>query len=181
MLIRGLPRPVHQEQIDIFGAQIREGLVQRTLHILWPVLRVPQLPSDEDILPLDTTLLYSHPNLGLISIDGCAIDVTISRLQGDLDGFLDLVRSGLPCAKAHGWYFCPGIECESTVECHACGFDVIRDRCMVGNWRSWKDPGNQVCCLPSRRPWSSYVSIQRSDLPPNPVLWWGNRNGDVKP
>ena len=174
--MRGLPRPVHQEQINIFGPQICEGFVQRTLHILWPVLRVPQLPGDKDILPLDTTLLYSHPDFVLISIDGCAIDVTISRLQGNLDRFLDLVRSGLPCAKAYGWYFCPGVEREATVERHACGFDVIRDRGPAGNWRSWQYPENQVCCLPSRRSWNSYVSRQRSDLPPNPVLLWRSRS-----
>jgi len=59
----------------------------------------PQLGCYEDIFPLDASiegLFQTFAHFVFVAITVCAIDVSVSVLEGIRNGFLDFARSRLP-------------------------------------------------------------------------------------
>lgn len=68
------------------------------------MLGVPQLRGNEDILALQTRniligTLDARSNLALVLVNRSQVQMTVSRLEGLVNGLSYLARGGLPGAK----------------------------------------------------------------------------------
>jgi hypothetical protein len=117
---------MYQEKIKILNPKVLQALVERCLYVFWRVLRVPQLASDKDVGTRNAASLNADTYFHFVSIDGSAVEVTVSRFEGSLHGALDFAGLRLPCAKADGRYLSARIEGEMRGDRH--GSDEVRSR-----------------------------------------------------
>lgn len=65
---------MHEVQVKVVSAEILQGPVDARLDVLGRVVRVPQFTGEPDVGPGHAALADALADLGLIAIDGCAID-----------------------------------------------------------------------------------------------------------
>lgn len=96
------------------GEMVRTEVEVRCLELLERVLEgslgaalvgVVELRREEDLLAGYARVLDSLADLALVAVRGRSVDVPVARLQGDLDGLLNLARLRLPGAwgKSGPW------------------------------------------------------------------------------
>ena len=73
----------HQVQIDIFGVEVLERLVDPVGDTVMP--RVVKLGDQEDVLARHAGVLDSLADLVLVTVGEGGIDVAIALLEGNLD------------------------------------------------------------------------------------------------
>ena len=86
------------------------------------MLAVPELGSDEDILTLDVELLEgaldTDGDFLLVLVDGGQIQVTVTGLQGLVDGLTDLTGGRLPSTESQGTAEMVSVDIPSCVRFH---------------------------------------------------------------
>ena len=70
---------MHQIEINIFGSQALERFIQCLLNI--SLIRVPQFSSYENVLSLDSWVLYSLAYLLLILIECSSVNVSVTSFE----------------------------------------------------------------------------------------------------
>jgi hypothetical protein len=93
---------VDKVKVEVVEAKLSKAVVEGRGDIVGPVLRVPELGCDEEVLTLDTLAecpLESLSDLLLVAIDLGKINVLVASLESLVDGGLDLTGLGLPCSK----------------------------------------------------------------------------------
>jgi len=93
---------VDQVQIEVVETELSKTVVEGRGDIVGPVLRVPELGCDEDILALNALaegLLESLGNLLLVPVDLGKINVLVASLESLVDGGLNLTGLSLPCSE----------------------------------------------------------------------------------
>ena len=65
---------MHEVKVKVVCAKILQGLFHARLNVFGRVVRVPQLACEPDIGPGHAALTDALADLGLIAIDGRAID-----------------------------------------------------------------------------------------------------------
>ena len=93
----------HQVEVNIVETEVLEGGLEGGEDVLGAVRVVPELGGDKELLAGNVGLANGVTDLLLVSVDPGGINVTVSRLNGDLDGVLDDVRLALPCAQTNRW------------------------------------------------------------------------------
>lgn len=78
--------PVHQVQVDVVQAQVRQRLAAGPLHRVRVVRVVPELGADVDVLALDDALRDLGPHRGahllLVLVEQRAVDVPVADVEG---------------------------------------------------------------------------------------------------
>ena len=95
-------REVNKVQVEVVEAELSKAVVESRSDVVGPVLGVPELGCDEEILTLDAlseSLLESLSDLLLVAVDLSKINVLVAGLEGLVDGGLNLTGLGLPCSK----------------------------------------------------------------------------------
>ena len=80
--VEGGQRPVHEEEVDVVGAQVLEGALDRGGGPLGLVVRVVDLRGDEQVLAGDARGLERRPDLGLVAVHLGGVDVAVPDLEG---------------------------------------------------------------------------------------------------
>lgn len=117
-VLPNLHRPMHEVQVEVVRSKVFKRLVKCLLDIFWAVVGVPELASEKYLVSLHARFLDTSTDFVLVAVDGCAVNVTVTLLQCLLNGLLDLVRSGLPCPKAHSRDFGSSVQLEEVGERH---------------------------------------------------------------
>lgn len=89
-------------KVEVVETELSKAVVERRGDIVGPVLRVPELGCDEEVLTLDALAegpLESLRNLLLVAVDLGKIDVLVASLESLVDGSFNLTGLGLPCSK----------------------------------------------------------------------------------
>ena len=92
-VVAGGQRPVDQEQVDVVGAELVEGLGERLAGVVGPVEAVVQLAGDEDVAAVEAGLGQRLADLLLVLVHLGRVDVPVTGLergQHRLDGVLRL-------------------------------------------------------------------------------------------
>lgn len=93
---------VNKVQVKVVKTELSKAVIESGGDILGPVLRVPQLRCNKDILALDAlseSLLEGLSDLLLVAVDLGQINVLVASLEGLVDGSLNLPGLSLPCSK----------------------------------------------------------------------------------
>jgi hypothetical protein len=93
---------VDKVKVEVVEAKLSKAVVEGRSDIVGPVLRVPELGCDEEVLTLDTlaeSLLEGLSNLLLVAINLGKVNVLVAGLESLVDGGLNLARLSLPCSK----------------------------------------------------------------------------------
>jgi hypothetical protein len=93
---------VDKVKVEVVEAKLSKAVVEGRGDIVGPVLRVPELGCDEEVLTLDTLAecpLEGLSDLLLVAIDLGKINVLVASLESLVNGGLDLTGLGLPCSK----------------------------------------------------------------------------------
>lgn len=101
-------RPVHEVQVDVVGAQVREALVQRGGGAR--LVRVVELGREPDGGARHARRLDARADLLLVAVCCCRVDVAVAAAESGLDGLLDFAGFGLPCSQADGGDFGSRVE-----------------------------------------------------------------------
>lgn len=101
---------MHQIQVDIVGLKRLEGVVNGLRDTLVPW--VVELGGEPDLGARDTRVLDAVADFLLVAVGGGSVNVTVARLEGNLDGVTDLVGLGLPGSQANGGDGGAGVELE---------------------------------------------------------------------
>lgn len=106
---------MHKVQIQVIHAQILQRLIQSRLHILGGVPRVPELAGDEDVGSRDATGLDAGAHLGLVAVDGRAVEVSVAASQGLFGGSLDFLGAACQVPKPTAGILAPvlSVKCVS--------------------------------------------------------------------
>lgn len=80
--VEGGQRPVHEEEVDVVGAQVLEGALDGCGGPLGLVVGVVDLRRDEQVLARDSRGLERRPDLGLVAVHLSGVDVTVPDLEG---------------------------------------------------------------------------------------------------
>ena len=99
--------PVDEVQVERVELKVAERLLQGGPDVLRSVCVVPELGGNPHIVAVGDARLErvgeGVPHLGLVLVNGRAVDMAIADLQGRFDGLVGLVRGRLPRAEAeHG-------------------------------------------------------------------------------
>ena len=101
-------RPVHEIQINVRSAQIRERLGERARNLVRVRFCRPQLARYEQVFPTHDASLddvcESSPDLSLVSICSGTVDVPVPRLNGSNDGCANRSGLALPRPEADLWH-----------------------------------------------------------------------------
>lgn len=89
--------PVHEVQVKVVCLQVLEGLAEALGDALVP--GVVQLRRQPDLGPGHARGLDPVTDLLLVAVGKGSVDVSVTCLEGCLDGVLDLVGLGLPCSQ----------------------------------------------------------------------------------
>lgn len=99
--------PVHEEQVDVVGAQFLERVFERPLDFVGLVQVVPDFCADEDVLAGDVLVLFQEigdgvTDLGFVLVEPCAVEMAVAGLEGVGYGavgfaFGALVGEGVVC------------------------------------------------------------------------------------
>src|SRR3989441_3995419 len=94
-------RPVDQVQIDVVEGQLAATPFERSQRRLVPVIAVPELRCDENLVSRNSTLPDRRADVPLVRVHFRGVDEAVSNLQGCRDGAPGLLaRGGLPDAEA---------------------------------------------------------------------------------
>ena len=106
--------PVDHEGVDVVQLEVLQGLQQVGLHVLRPVVPVPQLSLDEEVLslddPLGKQLLQGLPYHVLVVVVVGAVDGPVASLDCRDDGLLRLLCGRLPSAETQSGHLAAIIE-----------------------------------------------------------------------
>jgi hypothetical protein len=94
---------VDKVKVEVVEAELSKAVVESRGNIVGPVLRVPELGCDKEVLALDTLAegpLESLGDLLLVAIDLGKINVLVAGLESLVNGGLDLTGLGLPCSES---------------------------------------------------------------------------------
>lgn len=86
--------PVHKVEVEVVCSECVECLLKTLGGIR--LVRVPQLARDEDLLPGHARVLDALPDLVLVHVDECCVNVAVSVLKSDRDRVAYLARRRLP-------------------------------------------------------------------------------------
>ena len=75
-------RPVHEEEVDVVGAQVLEGALDGCGGPLGLVVGVVDLGRDEQVLARDSRCLERGPDLGLVAVHLSGIDMAVPDFEG---------------------------------------------------------------------------------------------------
>eukprot|EP00760_Papus_ankaliazontas_P029882 PhM_4_TR4508/c1_g2_i1/m.7741 len=118
-VLDGVDGPMHKVEVEVLQLQVREGLGEALGHLVAGVERIPELRRHPQVLALHETrrecLRECLADLGLVLVDGGAVDVTVSALDGGEHGGLDLARLGVPRAQTEERHHNTVVECDG---CH---------------------------------------------------------------
>src|SRR5215210_6672617 len=78
--------PVHQQEIDVFRAQLLQARFGLLLHTVVGEVARPDLGGQEDLLPLYPCILDAAPDLGLVAVHLGRIHVPVAHREGATDG-----------------------------------------------------------------------------------------------
>lgn len=95
-------REVNKVQVEVVEAELSETVVESGGNIVGPVLRVPELRCDEEILTLDAlaeSLLEGLSDLLLVAVNLSKVNVLVTSLESLVDGGFNLARLSLPCSE----------------------------------------------------------------------------------
>src|SRR3989337_275011 len=73
--------PVNQVEVQIAQSETAKAFLTSPNGGIVSVVAVPQLSSHEDLVPGQSALANSHPNISLVSVDSSSINQTIAALQ----------------------------------------------------------------------------------------------------
>lgn len=92
--------------VKVVEATLGKAVVESLLDNVGVVLAVPELGGDEDILTLNVELLEgaldTNGDFLLVLVDGSQIQVTVTGLQGLVDGLANLTGGRLPGTESQG-------------------------------------------------------------------------------
>ena len=110
--VEGGQRPVHEEQVDVVGAQVFERLGDGCGGALGLVVGVVDLGCEENLLARDSRGVERGSNLGLVAVHLRGVDVTVPDLEGAADGVVGALGGDFIGAEAEGGDGCARRECE---------------------------------------------------------------------
>ncbi len=73
---------MHEEEVDVVGAQVLEGALDRGGRLLGFVVGVVDLRGDEQVFARDSRGLKRRPDLGLVAVHLGGVDVAVPDLEG---------------------------------------------------------------------------------------------------
>jgi hypothetical protein len=99
-ILLGGDGPVDEEEVDIVGLELLQGVLDGPANVLGTVEVVPDLGADENVLALDRGILLEEvadaiANLVLVLVEPGAVQVPVSDLEGLLDGAVGLTGGAL--------------------------------------------------------------------------------------
>ena len=80
--VQGGQRPVHEEEVDVVGAQVLKRALDRGGGPLGLMVGVVDLRGDEQVFARDSRGLERRPDLGLVAVHLSGVDVTVSDFEG---------------------------------------------------------------------------------------------------
>ena len=80
--VEGGQWPVHEEEVDVVGAQVLEGASDGCGCPIGLVVGVVDLRRDEQVLARDSRCLERRPDLGLVAVHLSGVDVAVPDLEG---------------------------------------------------------------------------------------------------
>ncbi len=91
-------------EVQVLTPEMRDRLLDGRNDVVLAVAVRPELRRDPKVIALDLAfgedLGEGRPDLRLVPVDRCTIDVPVADLDGLLDGRTDLSRGRLPGSKA---------------------------------------------------------------------------------
>ena len=98
----------HKVQVNIVCVQVLQRSLDPFGHDMMP--SIVQLCGQPYLFPGNPGVFNALPNLLLVAICQCGVDVTVAFLQRDFDRVADFVGRALPGAETNGWDFIASIE-----------------------------------------------------------------------
>src|SRR5919107_1793125 len=78
--------PVHQQEVDVPGAELLQALPGLTDHAVAGEVARPDLRGQEDLLPVYACIPYAPPYLGLVAVHLGRIQVPVAHREGQPNG-----------------------------------------------------------------------------------------------
>src|SRR6266852_7336077 len=89
-------RPVYQVEVDVAQSEPAQALVASGKGRIVPVVAVPELGGDEDLLARHPAVSDSPADVLLVPVEARGVDMPVAHLQSELHGFpCDLSGRGL--------------------------------------------------------------------------------------
>ena len=82
---------MHEEQVDVVGAQVFERLGDGCGGALWLVVGVVDLGGEENLLARDSGGVERGSNLGLVAVHLRGVDMAVPDLEGAADGVVGVL------------------------------------------------------------------------------------------
>lgn len=76
---------MHEVEVEVVGAKILQGGIERFLDVIGVVGVVPELGGDEELFARDAGFFDGIAYGGLGAIDACGIDMAITRFERNRD------------------------------------------------------------------------------------------------
>ena len=92
--------PVNQVQVNVVGAQLLQGRLERLKSALVALIGVPQLGGEEDVLTSHAGVSDSAAYARLVAVNSGGVDVAVADLQGGGHDLLGDLVLNLPHAVA---------------------------------------------------------------------------------
>ena len=91
---------MNQVQVNVVGAQLLQGRLERLKSALVALVGVPQLGGEEDILTSHVGVSDSAAHARLVAVNSGGVDVAVAGLQGGAHNLLGDLVLNLPHAVA---------------------------------------------------------------------------------
>src|ERR671921_1099447 len=98
-----IARPVHQQQVDVFGAELLQALPSLPYDAVMGEVARPDLGGQEDLLPVYPRIFDATPDLGLVAVHLGCIHVPVTHGKGSPDGpYARLSRKPVSASPGRG-------------------------------------------------------------------------------